>query len=51
MEIEKMLREHEELMNAIEIIAETSETIEEFLIKFRRLRESQKGKSPDKPSE
>ena len=48
-EIDTMVREHEELMNAIEIIAETSETIEEFLTKFRKLRE--KEKSPDQPSE
>lgn len=49
MEIDTMVQEHEELMNSIEIIAETSETIEEFLEKFRRLRK--KKKDPDQPSE
>lgn len=41
-EMEAMIMEHNELMNAIEIIAETSDTIEEFLEKFRKLRDKEK---------
>ena len=38
--------EHEELMNAIEIIAETSDTTEEFLAKFKKLREEASADTP-----
>ena len=41
-ELIDMKQEHEELMNAIEIIAETSDSIAEFLEKFRKLRAKEK---------